>query len=53
MNQYFYEDQVYTVDKKGTVKFGLVVENEVNLTTEYDFPLIFPRFSGFIFNLCG
>ena len=30
MNQYFYEDQVYTVDKKGTVKFGLVVENEVN-----------------------
>lgn len=30
MNQYFYEDQVYTVDKKGSVKFGLVVENEVN-----------------------
>lgn len=29
MNQYFYEDQVYTVDKKG-VKFGLVVENEVS-----------------------
>lgn len=29
MNQYFYEDQVYTVDKKGSVKFGLVVENEV------------------------
>lgn len=31
MNQYFYEDQVYTVDKKGSVKFGLVVENEVIL----------------------
>lgn len=30
MNQYFYEDQVYTVDKKGSVKFGLIVENEVN-----------------------
>lgn len=29
MNQYFYEDQVYTIDKKGSVKFGLVVENEV------------------------
>lgn len=30
MNQYFYEDQVYTIDKKGSVKFGLVVENEVS-----------------------
>jgi hypothetical protein len=30
MNQYFYEDQVFTVDKKGNVKFGLVVENEVS-----------------------
>lgn len=29
MNQFFYEDQVYKVDKKG-VKFGLVVENEVS-----------------------
>lgn len=45
MNQYFYEDQVYTVDKKGTVKFGLVVENEVNLR---NFPSDFP---DFIFNL--
>lgn len=27
MSQYFYEDQVYTIDKKsGNVKFGLVVE---------------------------
>lgn len=30
MHQYFYEDQVYRVDKKGSVKFGLVVENEVS-----------------------
>ena len=30
MNQYFYEDQVFTIDKKGSVKFGLVVENEVS-----------------------
>lgn len=31
MNSYFYEDQVFTVDKKsGAVKFGLVVENEVS-----------------------
>jgi hypothetical protein len=29
MSQYFYEDQVYTIDKKGNIKFGLVVENEV------------------------
>lgn len=46
MNQYFYEDQVYTVDKKGSVKFGLVVENEVNLKQNF---LIF---YDFIFNLC-
>lgn len=31
MSQYFYEDQVYSVDKNGSVKFGLVVENEVIL----------------------
>lgn len=40
MNQYFYEDQVYTVDKKG-VKFGLVVENEVNFKRIFIF---FPFF---------
>lgn len=44
MNQYFYEDQVYTVDKKGSVKFGLVVENEVKITAK-----ISPKFSGFYF----
>lgn len=31
MNQFFYEDQVYKIDKKG-VKFGLVVENEVSIS---------------------
>lgn len=45
MNQYFYEDQVYTVDKKGSVKFGLVVENEVSF--DWNFLL----FRIFIFNL--
>jgi hypothetical protein len=53
MNQFFYEDQVYKVDKKG-VKFGLVVENEVSFqfsTTKKDLlrarkilPRIFLRF---------
>lgn len=38
MNQYFYEDQVYTVDKKGSVKFGLVVENEVKIDMFFTFP---------------
>ncbi|CAG9807710.1 unnamed protein product [Chironomus riparius] len=36
MNQYFYEDQVFTIDKKGSVKFGLVVENEVPSDGEYE-----------------
>lgn len=31
MSQYFYEDQIYTIDKKGNVKFGLVIENEVSI----------------------
>lgn len=26
-NQYFYEDEVYSIDKRGKVKFGLVMEN--------------------------
>lgn len=26
-NQYFYEDEVFRIDKKGRVKFGLVLEN--------------------------
>lgn len=26
-NQFFYEDEVFTIDKKGMVKFGLVLEN--------------------------
>lgn len=35
---YFYEDQVFTVDKKsGAVKFGLVVENEVSPSSFPDF----------------
>lgn len=48
MNQYYYEDQVYTVDKKGSVKFGLVVENEVSASKISPFPINFP---DFIFNL--
>lgn len=44
MNQYFYEDQVYTVDKKGSVKFGLVVENEVNICHFFLFSKHFPDF---------
>lgn len=39
MSQYFYEDQVYTIDKKGNVKFGLVVENEVSFRENFP-PLI-------------
>lgn len=35
MSQYFYEDQVYTIDKKGNVKFGLVVENEVGFLRKF------------------
>lgn len=46
MNQYFYEDQVYTVDKKG-VKFGLVVENEVIFRKFFLFS--FGHFLDFIF----
>lgn len=26
-NQYFYEDEVFRIDKKGRIKFGLVLEN--------------------------
>lgn len=26
-NNFFYEDEVYSLDKKGRVKFGLVMEN--------------------------
>ena len=26
--QYFYEDVVYRIDKKGTVEFGIVMEND-------------------------
>lgn len=50
MNQYYYEDQVYTVDKKGSVKFGLVVENEVSVINIFPSLLNFP---DFIFNLNG
>lgn len=49
MNQYFYEDQVYTVDKKG-VKFGLVVENEVIFARNSPFSFFPPKhFPNFIF----
>lgn len=27
-NQYFYEDVVYRVDKRGNVEFGIVMEND-------------------------
>lgn len=27
LNQYFYEDQVFKITTKNTVKFGLVIEN--------------------------
>lgn len=55
MNQYFYEDQVYTVDKKG-VKFGLVVENEVIFSSfSFRFFLfsrsIFPTLIFFLYEL--
>lgn len=51
MSQYFYEDQVYTIDKKGNVKFGLVVENEVSFrefSGIINFPLPAPVGSAFL-----
>lgn len=36
-NQYFYEDEVYCIDGKGRVKFGVVLENfEVGFSEEED-----------------
>lgn len=47
MNQYFYEDQVYTIDKKGSVKFGLVVENEVSNEKNFFHQINFHRLNNF------
>lgn len=45
MSQYFYEDQVYTIDKKGNIKFGLVVENEVHFQKNFPFQIRNNQFS--------
>lgn len=35
-NQYFYEDEVFKVDKKGRVKFGVITENSSTFYSDED-----------------
>ncbi|XP_055849061.1 (E3-independent) E2 ubiquitin-conjugating enzyme UBE2O [Episyrphus balteatus] len=35
-NQYFYEDEIFRIDKKGRVKFGLVLENSETFSGDDD-----------------
>lgn len=35
-NQYFYEDEIFRIDKKGRVKFGLVLENSETFSGDED-----------------
>jgi intracellular sulfur oxidation DsrE/DsrF family protein len=36
-HQYFYEDEVFHIDKKkNKIKFGLIIENYENLSEEFD-----------------
>uniref|UniRef100_A0A1A9WYQ4 UBIQUITIN_CONJUGAT_2 domain-containing protein n=1 Tax=Glossina brevipalpis TaxID=37001 RepID=A0A1A9WYQ4_9MUSC len=44
--QYFYEDEVFRIDKKGRVKFGLVVETSGFYSDEEDEEFEEPLFNG-------